>query len=230
MEALSEVQDDRPRRWFSPRLKICVDALVAAGLLVLLSPVMVVAAILVKMTSKGPVFFGDEREGKGGQVFRCYKFRTMREGAAALQRELYVGNQVDGPQFKLDHDPRITPVGRIFRATNVDELPQLFNVLMGQMSLVGPRPSPFRENQVCVPWREARLSVRPGMTGLWQVCRRDRSAGDFHQWIHYDMMYVRHFSLLVDLKILVATVLTILAKRPVPLTWIIPTRQMKALH
>src|SRR6185295_17721926 len=93
------------------------------------------------------------------------------------------------------------------RALNLDELPQLFNVLRGDMSLVGPRPSPFRENQTCVPWREARLSVRPGITGLWQVCRHDRELGDFHQWIYYDIQYVRHYSLLVDCKIVLATAL-----------------------
>jgi lipopolysaccharide/colanic/teichoic acid biosynthesis glycosyltransferase len=99
-------------------------------------------------------------------------------------------------------------MGRILRITNLDELPQLFNVLLGEMSLVGPRPSPFRENQICVPWREARLSVRPGITGLWQVARHDRAAGDFHQWIEYDLLYVQHFTFWLDLKILAATLLT----------------------
>ena len=98
----------------------------------------------------------------------------------------------------------------------------LFNVLLGQMSLVGPRPSPFRENQMCIPWRDARLSVRPGITGLWQVCRHERQAGDFHQWIHYDLLYVRHMSFLVDLKIVLATLWTLGGKGHVPHTLIVP--------
>jgi hypothetical protein len=102
-----------------------------------------------------------------------------------------------------------SPVGRVLRALNVDELPQLLNVLTGEMSLVGPRPSPFLENQVCVPWREARLSVRPGITGLWQVCRHNRDDGDFHQWIEYDLLYVQHTSFWLDLKILAATLATL---------------------
>ena len=122
-----------------------------------------------------------------------------------LQRSL---TPLDGPHFKLDRDPRVTRVGRVLRASNIDELPQLFNVLVGEMSLVGPRPSPFRENQVCVPWREARLSVRPGITGMWQVCRHDRDSGDFHQWIEYDLMYVRNLTIWLDLKILLATLVT----------------------
>ena len=103
----------------------------------------------------------------------------------------------------------------------MDELPQLFNVLRGDMSLVGPRPSPFRENQICVPWREGRLSVRPGVTGLWQVCRKNRSSGDFHQWIEYDLLYVQQISLWLDLKILVATVVTIAGRVPVPAAWLV---------
>ena len=119
----------------------------------------------------------------------------MQEGAHGLQHLLKAQDKLDGPHFKLDGDPRLTPVGRILRSLNVDELPQLFNVLRGDMSLVGPRPSPFRENQICVPWREGRLSVRPGVTGLWQICRKNRSSGDFHQWIEYDLLYVQQISL-----------------------------------
>jgi lipopolysaccharide/colanic/teichoic acid biosynthesis glycosyltransferase len=118
-------------------------------------------------------------------------------------------------------------VGRWLRRTNIDELPQLFNVLKGQMSLIGPRPSPFRENQICVPWRQARLSVRPGITGLWQVCRHERSAGDFHQWIHYDMLYVKNMSFALDMKILMATLLTLGGRWSVPLSWMIKEPQVK---
>jgi lipopolysaccharide/colanic/teichoic acid biosynthesis glycosyltransferase len=121
----------------------------------------------------------------------------------------------------MDHDPRVTRVGRWLRATNIDELPQLINVFLGQMSIVGPRPSPFRENQICVPWRRARLSVRPGITGLWQICRDQRSEGDFHQWITYDIMYVRNLSLWLDAKILIATMLTLGGLWSVPENWMV---------
>jgi lipopolysaccharide/colanic/teichoic acid biosynthesis glycosyltransferase len=141
----------------------------------------------------------------------------MRTDASALQRALMAQQQLDGPQFKMEHDPRVTPVGRWLRRLNVDELPQLWNIVRGDMSFVGPRPSPFRENQICVPWRHGRLSVRPGITGLWQVCRRDRASGDFHQWIHYDLLYVRHASFAVDVRILVATLLTLGGRRPMRL-------------
>jgi lipopolysaccharide/colanic/teichoic acid biosynthesis glycosyltransferase len=192
-----------------PTIKLFFDVAIAGISLILLSPVMLIAAIAVKIDSVGPVFFGHAREGKGGKVFRCLKFRTMCRDAHQKQRDLYAANTVDGPQFKLHNDPRITRVGAWLRSTNIDELPQLINVFLGQMSLVGPRPSPFRENQICVPWRRARLSVRPGITGLWQICRDQRSEGDFHQWIAYDIMYVRHLSFWLDVKILLATVLTL---------------------
>jgi lipopolysaccharide/colanic/teichoic acid biosynthesis glycosyltransferase len=175
------------------------------------------------------VLFRDEREGKGGRPFRCWKFRTMVANAHAAQRALYEKNEVDGPQFKLDHDPRLTPIGRWLRVTCLDELPQLVNVLLGEMSLVGPRPSPFRENQMCVPWRDARLSVRPGITGLWQVCRHERAHGDFHQWIQFDLLYVRHLSPWLDLKIVIATILTLGAKSHVPPSWMLPASASHAV-
>jgi lipopolysaccharide/colanic/teichoic acid biosynthesis glycosyltransferase len=190
-------------------LKRALDVTAAALALVGLSPLLLVVAVAVWLESKGPIFYGDEREGVGGRVFRCWKFRTMFVGAHAAQMELKALDTTDGPHFKVDDDPRVTRVGRVLRALNVDELPQLFNVLVGNMSLVGPRPSPFRENQVCVPWREARLSVRPGITGFWQVCRHDRAAGDFHQWIEYDLLYVQHMSFWLDMKILTATLITL---------------------
>ena len=170
--------------------------------------------------------YGDKREGMGGQVFRCWKFRSMVVNAHALQQKLREASNVDGPQFKIENDPRVTRLGGILRKTNIDELPQLINVALGQMSFVGPRPSPFRENQTCIPWREGRLSVRPGITGLWQICRRDRSTGDFHQWIYYDLLYVRHMSPWMDVKILGATFITLGGKRSVPLTWIISPERL----
>jgi lipopolysaccharide/colanic/teichoic acid biosynthesis glycosyltransferase len=202
-------------------LKRFVEAPLAAAALLVLSPLLLVIAVLVKLTSRGPVLYGDLREGKGGRPFRCWKFRSMRVNAHAMQRKLAAQNQVDGPQFKLVRDPRVTRVGGWLRRLNLDELPQLINVVRGEMSLIGPRPSPFRENQTCVGWRQGRLSVRPGVTGLWQVCRHDRSSGDFHQWIQYDLLYVRHMSAWLDLKILIATLVTLGGKLPVPVSWLV---------
>ncbi|HEY3245446.1 MAG TPA: sugar transferase, partial [Phycisphaerae bacterium] len=203
--------------------KRAVDIGLAVVGLLLLLPLLVVIAILIKLDARGPVLFAHGRERRGGKEFPCWKFRTMVADAHARQRELYRQNEVDGPQFKLRQDPRVTRVGRYLRMTNIDELPQLFNVLLGHMSIVGPRPSPFRENQICVPWRRARLSVRPGITGLWQICRDDRGGGDFHQWIYYDLMYVRHCSVRLDIKILGATLLTLGGRWRVPLSWLIPS-------
>ena len=203
------------------RVKRVVESAAAAAALVVLAPLMAVIAALVALDSRGPVLYGHDREGWRGRRFRCLKFRTMYVGAQERERELRAHSQVDGPQFKIERDPRTTTVGRLLRATSLDELPQLFNVVRGEMALVGPRPSPFRENQLCVDWRTGRLSVRPGITGLWQVCRHDRSEGDFHQWIEYDLLYVRHMSPALDLRILLATVLTLGGRRSVPASWLL---------
>jgi len=196
--------------------------IIASGIaLLILAPLLVVIAILIKIDSRGPVFFNHGRERKAGQAFSCLKFRTMSVNAHQQQRGLYQMNDVDGPQFKLHHDPRVTRVGHWLRRANLDELPQLFNVLVGQMSLVGPRPSPFRENQICVAWRRGRLSVSPGVTGLWQVCRTRRSEGDFHQWIFYDLAYVRNLSFWLDIKILFYTIWSRGGRYAVPLSKLI---------
>ena len=204
------------------RLRRAFDFTVSLLMLVALSPLLLIVAAAVWLESKGSILYGDEREGLGGRVFRCWKFRTMYVGAHAAQSNLQSLDKMDGPHFKLERDPRVTRAGRVLRALNIDELPQLFNVLIGEMSFVGPRPSPFRENQVCVPWREARLSVRPGITGFWQVCRHDRSEGDFHQWIEYDLLYVQHSTFWLDIKIIAATALTLGGKvGAVPSSWLV---------
>jgi lipopolysaccharide/colanic/teichoic acid biosynthesis glycosyltransferase len=217
---LDEGPIDRRHRFY-PLVKTMFDRSAAALGLAVLSPLLLAVAALIKLDSRGPVFYAELRETIGGRLFRCWKFRTMRVGAEAEQRELAMKNQMDGPQFKIHADPRITTLGRWLRKVSIDELPQLYNVLIGEMSLVGPRPSPFHENQICVPWRQARLSVRAGITGLWQVCREDRRNGDFHQWINYDVMYVRHLSFMVDLRILIATVITGGGAGRVPASWVI---------
>lgn len=205
-------------------LKRALDVFAALLGIAVTFPVLVLIAAAVWLESRGPIFYGDKREGLRGRDFKCWKFRTMFTGAHLAQMQLKAQDQTDGPHFKMDRDPRVTRVGRVLRTLNVDELPQLFNVLVGEMSLVGPRPSPFRENQVCVPWRTARLSVPPGITGLWQVCRHDRAAGDFHQWIEYDLLYIQHRSFALDLRILVSTLLTLGGKvAHVPSSWLVKT-------
>ena len=217
-----------PRHRLHMAAKRVLDVALSTLALVVLFPVMALLALLIKLESRGPVFFVHRREQKGGADFACLKFRTMVADAHRLQRELYKFNELDGPQFKLRDDPRLTRLGRFLRETNLDELPQFINVLLGHMSLVGPRPSPFRENQICVPWRRARLSVPPGITGLWQLCRRDRSGGDFHQWIYYDLMYIRHLSIWLDLKILALTVATLGGRWDIPLSWLIDGDEAEA--
>jgi lipopolysaccharide/colanic/teichoic acid biosynthesis glycosyltransferase/acetyltransferase-like isoleucine patch superfamily enzyme len=208
-EEFAQASDAGPLRGTPAALKRFLDVTLAALGLVMVSPLMCLAALASWLESRGPLFYGDQREGRNGRVFRCWKFRTMYVGAHAAQMDFKAIDKTDGPHFKIDRDPRVTRVGHVLRALNIDELPQLFNVLRGEMSLVGPRPSPFRENQICVPWREARLAVRPGITGLWQVCRHNRADGDFHQWIEYDLLYVQHVSFWLDLKILAATLITL---------------------
>ena len=211
-----------------PRVKAILEPILGVLVLILLLPLLLLIALLVKLESRGPVFYGDIRETVGGRTFRCWKFRTMCVGAHAKQRELLTTNQVDGPQFKMDRDPRITRVGAWLRRVSLDELPQIFNIIVGDMSFIGPRPSPFRENQICIPWREARLSVRPGISGLWQVCRAERTAGDFHQWIHYDLLYVRNVSPMVDLRLAVSTCITLATGKRIPASWVLPAHVLRA--
>lgn len=189
--------------WFSyaRTLKRGADILAAMIVLILFAPLAPFIALAIKLNSPGPVFFKDKRQGLHGKAFNCLKFRTMYVGADVIQEKLRVISQVDGPQFKIADDPRISTIGRFVRDTYLDEIPQFLNVLCGQMSVVGPRPSPESENTLCPWWRDARLSVRPGITGLWQVCRSREPTKDFQEWIHYDSEYVKNLSLRMDLWI-----------------------------
>jgi lipopolysaccharide/colanic/teichoic acid biosynthesis glycosyltransferase len=190
-----------PKLSYARCFKRIADIVAAVFILVLFAPVIPVIALAVKIGSPGPAFFTDRRQGLHGRPFPCVKFRTMRQGADKIQDTLRFVSEVDGPQFKMADDPRITTVGRFLRETYLDEIPQFLNVLWGQMSVVGPRPSPEAENTLCPSWRDARLSVRPGITGLWQVfCTREPQK-DFQEWIHYDRQYVRDFSFGLDLWI-----------------------------
>jgi lipopolysaccharide/colanic/teichoic acid biosynthesis glycosyltransferase len=162
-------------------------------------PFFPIIAVIIKLNSKGSAFFKHRRQGLYGKEFNCLKFRTMIEGADDIQTKLRSQNQVDGPQFKVEDDPRVTVVGKFLRNTFIDEIPQFINVLFGQMSLVGPRPSPKNENSSCPFWRDARLSVRPGITGLWQISRTRLEGRDFQEWIHYDTKYVKKLSLTLEI-------------------------------
>ena len=190
-----------PRFSYAGSFKRIVDCFVAVIVLVLFAPIMPFIVLAVKLTSPGPIFFKDKRQGLYGKTFNCLKFRTMHVGADKIQDKLRFVSQVDGPQFKMADDPRISVVGRFLRETYLDEIPQFINVLFGQMSVVGPRPSPESENMLCPFWRDARLSVRPGITGLWQIYRTRQLMKDFQEWIYYDTKYVRNLSLSMDLWI-----------------------------
>ena len=157
-----------------------------------------------------PFFFAHTRESMGGREFPCIKFRSMRKDAEQIKLELQKKNRADGPQFFVDDDPRQTRVGRFLRTTNLDEVPQFINVLLGHMSVVGPRPSPRKENQFCPAWRETRLSVRPGVTGLWQIKRSRREGLDFQEWIMYDIEYVERCNLALDVYIIWKTFLLLI--------------------
>jgi lipopolysaccharide/colanic/teichoic acid biosynthesis glycosyltransferase len=169
-------------------------------------------ALAIWLEDGRPIFFSHRRETLGGREFPCIKFRSMRKDAEKMKADLKAANQADGPQFFIEEDPRLTRVGRAMRKYHLDEWPQFFNVLLGHMSIVGPRPSPRSENQYCPAWREARLSVRPGITGLWQT-RRTRAAGsDFQEWIKYDIEYVEKRCWTLDLLIIFRTISQILRR------------------
>ncbi len=185
--------------------KRVLDIIGSALLLLILGPLMLSTALIVRLDSDGPAIFTQERIGLNKRRFRIYKFRTMVTNAEKLQPRLESSNEAQGPVFKITKDPRITRVGRILRKTSVDELPQLFNVLKGEMSLVGPRPLPVRDyNGFNQDWQRRRFSVRPGITCLWQVS--GRSSITFDQWMRLDMDYIDQWSLWLDLKILARTI------------------------
>jgi exopolysaccharide biosynthesis polyprenyl glycosylphosphotransferase len=186
-------------------IKRASDVLIAAMLLTLFAPLLACVALLIKATSDGPVLFVQERVGLNKRRFRLYKFRTMTADAEGRRAELAHLNETAGPTFKIGNDPRVTGVGRILRRTSIDELPQLINVLFGDMSLVGPRPLPVLDYAGFSSDRHRkRLSVRPGITCLWQV--QGRSAIPFERWMELDLKYVDQWSLWLDLKILILTI------------------------
>ena len=179
-------------------------------MLVLLAPLLLLVAVLIKITSPGPVLFRQQRSGLNGHPFTIFKFRTMVTNAEQLKHELAAMNEMSGPVFKVTNDPRITPLGKFLRKYSIDEFPQLFNVLRGEMSLVGPRPLPVDEvrrfNDLA---HRRRLSVKPGLTCLWQISGRNQ-VKDFRDWVRLDLEYIDNWSFWLDLKILLRTVPVVL--------------------
>jgi exopolysaccharide biosynthesis polyprenyl glycosylphosphotransferase len=191
-------------------VKQIIDVVGAAILLIVFSPLMAAAVVIIKLTSPGPVFFRQKRAGLNGQPFTMYKFRSMVTNAEQLKQELASLNEMSGPVFKVTNDPRVTKFGRLLRKFSVDEFPQLFNVLQGDMSLVGPRPLPVEEVNRFDDWaHRRRLSVKPGLTCLWQVGGRNE-VRDFKEWVRLDLEYIDHWSLWLDLKILWRTIPVVL--------------------
>jgi len=191
-------------------LKRVFDITFALIVLALTLPLYPFVMLAILLEDGRPFFFAHKRETLGGREFPCLKFRSMRKDAEKLKTLIAKQNQSDGPQFYIDNDPRLTKVGKFIRKANIDELPQFINVLLGHMSVVGPRPSPHKENQFCPSWREARLSVRPGITGLWQVNRTRIRGTDFQEWIKYDIEYVENQGWLLDVRIIWKTIMVLI--------------------
>jgi lipopolysaccharide/colanic/teichoic acid biosynthesis glycosyltransferase len=197
--------DRPPDRSVYQFFKRLFDIALSFAVLLLLSPLLVGIALAIWLQDGRPIFFGHVRQTRGGRDFRCWKFRTMQRDAEKIARTLDAYNVCDGPQVFIQNDPRVTPIGHKLRSLHLDELPQFFNVLVGDMSIVGPRPSPDKENQFCPAWRDVRLSVRPGITGLWQLMRTRTKGEDFQEWIKYDIQYVRRANFWFDLSIIIRT-------------------------
>jgi lipopolysaccharide/colanic/teichoic acid biosynthesis glycosyltransferase len=193
-------------RWrVERRLKRAFDIVVSLLLLLVLAPVLVAIGLLVGLTSEGPVFYHWKVLGCRARPFLGYKFRTMVPNAEALKAEMLARNEMTGPVFKMRNDPRVTPVGRFLRKYSLDELPQLWSVLRGDMSLVGPRPPSPEEFAAFKPWQRGKLAVTPGITCLWQVMGRSEIS-DFDDWARLDLEYIANWTFWLDLKILARTV------------------------
>jgi lipopolysaccharide/colanic/teichoic acid biosynthesis glycosyltransferase/NDP-sugar pyrophosphorylase family protein len=188
-------------------LKRLFDFASSLLLTILFSPLFIIISLIIKANSPGPAFFRQKRCGKDGKEFNMIKFRTMIDKAEKKREKLLSLNECDGPMFKIKNDPRITKVGKFLRKTYLDEFPQLINVLRGEMSLVGPRPLALEEMRYCPSWRNNRLKVKPGITGLWQISKYNRNS--FYQWIKYDNQYIHNRSFWLDLKILFKTMIRV---------------------
>ena len=198
-----------PQNEFALFFKRAIDVIFSAVALAIFSPVLLLLALLIKLTSSGPVFYRQVRCGLGGRRFVLLKFRSMVENAEQLQPSFEEMNEVDGPVFKIRNDPRCTTIGRWMRVLSLDELPQLWNVLRGDMSLVGPRPPLPQEVEQYEPWQRRRLRIRPGLTCLWAL--EGRSQLQFERWVKLDLLYIDNWSMWLDLKILLKTIPAVLS-------------------
>jgi lipopolysaccharide/colanic/teichoic acid biosynthesis glycosyltransferase len=192
-------------------VKRTFDLVVGALIVVVGMPIWLLLALLVKLTSRGPVFYSDVRVGLGEQEFRMLKFRTMVAGAAEQQPALETANEASGALFKIRSDPRITPLGRFLRRFSLDEVPNVINVLRGEMSLVGPRPLPIRDHERLEAWHRRRYNVLPGMTGLWQIA--GRSDLSFDDLVRLDFYYLENWSIWLDITLLFKTPLAVFARK-----------------
>jgi len=192
-------------------IKRVLDVILSLSLLVIASPLMLIITLAVKLSSPGPVLFRQVRCGLNGRSFTLYKFRSMYQEAEEKKAELAHLNIMEGPVFKIKDDPRVTPLGKVLRPLSLDELPQLFNILKGDMSFVGPRPAIPEEVSQYKRWQRRRLSMEPGLTCLWQISGRNRI--DFHTWMKLDLEYIDTWSLWLDIKIILKTIPSVLSRR-----------------
>ena len=200
---LENIEENKENLKFYEIFKRGIDIIGAGSGLLLLSPVIAIVACAVKFTSKGPIFFSQKRVGKNGKIFDMYKFRSMVVNAEELKEKLAHQNEMSGPMFKMKDDPRVTKIGKFIRKTSIDELPQLWNVLKGDMSLVGPRPSLPKEVKQFEKWMYKRLTVKPGLTCYWQVSGRNNI--DFEDWMKLDISYVEDRNIWIDIKLIFKT-------------------------
>jgi exopolysaccharide biosynthesis polyprenyl glycosylphosphotransferase len=197
-----------PHNLFALTIKKITDIVISLFLIIILSPFLLAILIMIKMTSKGPIIFKQTRVGLRGRHFSLYKFRTMIADAESLKKQLEAENEADGPVFKIRDDPRVTSIGKFLRKTGLDELPQLFNILKGEMSLIGPRPPLPEETKSYKRWQLRRLSVKPGLSCFWQI-KPDRNSIKFEKWMEMDLAYIDNWSLRLDFIILLKTIFTV---------------------
>lgn len=188
-------------------VKRLFDITVSLAGLIILSPLFLVVSVAIYIDDPGPVLFFQDRNGLDGKVFKIWKFRSMFRNAPEQRKQLEAKNELDGPAFKIKNDPRITRVGRFIRRSSIDELPQLVNILRGEMSFVGPRPLPTYETEKCNAYQKQRLMIKPGLTCYWQCS--GRSNVSFHDWIEMDLKYIREESIWTDVKILCKTFISL---------------------
>ena len=208
---MSEVIENERSNILYEVIKRIIDTVASFIGLILLSPLILIVSMLIKLESKGEVIFKQKRVGLNGKEFYMYKFRSMVINAEELKKQLESQNEMSGPMFKIKDDPRITKVGKFIRKTSIDELPQLINVIKGDMSLVGPRPSLPKEVKKFEQWMMERLEVKPGLTCIWQISGRNNIG--FEEWMKLDIKYVRERSFKLDMKLILKTVLVLLGDK-----------------